>query len=304
MKLRTALFFLFLCAARNVQAGSRTSASYAVAADTADAAGRRTTSASYTQDASAGAVAGLATGTAPAAVAHSGYAAQLTEAGSLTLTAAPAEVGEGATTQLAMWQNLDDATLLAIPAASVAWSIGGGPLTGVSTGGVVTAGTVWQDTAATVRGVCLGQTLTLGLVVKNVSLDNFGTYAADGMDDAWQMQYFGANNPAAAPQADVSGTGQTNLFKYLAGLNPLDPNSRFTLSIRSVPGQPAQKQLIFAPRLTDRTYTVTSRPALSTGGYAPLANPSAPSDSGPQRTITDLGAGGAATFYRVEITKP
>ncbi len=304
MKLRTALFFLLLCAARNLHAGARTSASYAVAADTTDAAGRRTTSASYTQDASAGAVAGLATGTAPAAVAQSGYAAQLTEAGSITLTAAPAEVGEGATTQLAMWQVLDDASILAIPAASVAWSIAGGPLTGVSTGGVVTAGPVWQDTSATVQGVCLGQTLTLGLVVKNVSLDNFGTYAADGMDDAWQMQYFGANNPAAAPHADVSGTGQTNLFKYLAGLNPLDPNSRFTLSIRSVPGQPAQKQLIFAPRLTDRTYTVTSRPALSTGGYAPLANPSAPSDSGPQRTITDLGAGSAATFYRVEITKP
>ena len=296
--------FLLLFAAQNLHAGSRTSASYAVAADTADAAGRRTTSASYTQDASAGAVAGVATGIAPAATAQSGYAAQLTEAGSFTLTAAPAEVGEGSATQLAMWQILDDATALPIPAASVTWSIASGPLTGVSAGGVVTAGTVWQDTAATVQGVCLGQTCSLGLVVKNVSLDNFSTYSADGIDDAWQMQYFGANNPAAAPNADACGTGETNLFKYLAGLNPLDPNSRFTLTIRSVPGQPAQTQLIFAPRLTDRTYTVTSRPALSTGSYAPLANPSAPRDSGQQRTITDLGAGGAATFYRVEITKP
>ena len=44
--------------------------------------------------------------------------------------------------------------------------------------------------------------------------------------------------------------------------------------------------------------------ALTTGSYLPLTNPSAPSDAGQQRTITDLSATGAAKFYRVEITKP
>jgi len=50
------------------------------------------------------------------------------------------------------------------------------------------------------------------------------------------VQFFGQPpNLLAAPGVDVSGTGQTNLFKYAAGLDPLDPNSRFTLTIAPVP---------------------------------------------------------------------
>lgn len=56
----------------------------------------------------------------------------------------------------------------------------------------------------------------------------------DGIDDSWQVQYFGQPpNPLAAPNADADGTGQNNLFKFIAGLNPLD-GSRFTLSILPV----------------------------------------------------------------------
>ncbi len=103
---------------------------------------------------------------------------------------------------------------------------------------------------------------------------------------------------------DFDGTGQTNLFKHIAGLNPLDPNSRFTLTIRCVPGEPARKILIFAPRLTDRIYTVTAKPSLLTGSYTPLTNPSTASDNGQERTITDLNANDVVKFYRIEITKP
>jgi hypothetical protein len=110
-------------------------------------------------------------------------------------------------------------------------------------------------------------------------------------------------NANAGPNVDIAHTGQTNLFKYIAGLSPTDPNSRFTLSIAPVPGQPTQKKLTFSPRFADRTYTITSKPALPTGSYTPLTNPSAPSDNGQQRTITDLSATGTPKFYRVEITK-
>ena len=76
------------------------------------------------------------------------------------------------------------------------------------------------------------------------------------------------------------------------------------MSIAAVPGQPGQKKLIFSPRLTDRTYTVKAKASLLTGSYLPLTNPSAPTDNGQTRTITDLNASGAAKFYQVEITKP
>ena len=294
-----------LGAAAALHAGPRTSASYTVATDTADAGGQRATSAAYTSDGSLGGIAGLSTVAAPAETAKSGSIGQLYEVTGLTLTPATLNVNETATDQFAAWQLLDDATFLAVPAASVAWSVAGGPLTGINANGLATAGIVFQDTAATAQGIYLGQTGTLGLTVKNVNLDDFGAYAADGIDDAWQVQYFGAPpNANAGPNVDFDGTGQTNLFKYIAGLNPLDPASRFTLTVQSVPGQPGQRNVIFVPRLTGRTYTVTSRPALATGSYAPLTNPSAPSDAGPQRTVTDLSAGGATKFYRVEITKP
>ena len=301
MKTPRLILPLLFAAAAAASAGPRTSANYTILTDIADSGGTRTTSANYTNDGSAGAVVGLSTVASPAEVAKNGYIGQLYDVTGLTLNAASLNVNEGATDQLAAWQLLDDATLLAVPAASVAWSVVSGPLTGINSSGLATAGLVYQNTAATAQGSYLG---TLGLTVVNVNTDDFGAYAGDGIDDAWQVQYFGQPpNANAAPNADFDHTGQTNLFKYIAGLNPLD-GSRFTLTIAPVAGQPGQKALVFSPRLTDRTYTVTSRPALTTGSYVPLTNPSAPSDAGPQRTITDLSAGGAAKFYRVEITKP
>ena len=295
---------LAMLAAAAAHAGPRSSVNYTITAEAIDGGGSRATSANYTNDGSAGLIAGISTAASPAEIAKSGYIGQLYDVTGLSLSAVTPNLNEGATDQLAAWQALDDATFLAVPAASVAWSVASGPLTGISASGRATAGIVYQDTAATARGIYLGNTGTLALTVKNVNNDDLIGYAGDGIDDAWQVQYFGVPpNANAGPTADFDHTGQTNLFKYIAGLNPLD-GSRFTLSIAPVPGQPGQKKLIFTPRLTDRTYTVTARPTLTAGSYVPLTNPSAPSDAGQQRTITDLSAGGAAKFYRVEITKP
>ena len=286
-------------------ASPRTSANYTIATDNADAGGKRTTSASYSNDASVGPIAGISTVPAPAETAKSGYIGQLYEVSGLTLNAATSTLNEGVMLQLAAWQLLDDATFLAVPAASVAWSVAGGPLTSINANGLATAGVVYQNTAASVQGDYSGNTGSLSLTILDSIADNFGTYAGDSVGDDWQVQYFGLPpNASAGPNVDFGGSGQTNLFKYIAGLNPLDPNSRFTLKIQSVPGQPAQKKLIFTPRLPGRTYTVASRPGLTTDGYTPLTNPSAPADNGQERTITDLNASGALKFYRVEITKP
>ncbi len=302
MPTRAALFLALLTAA--AQAGPRTSASYTVPTDTADAGGKRTISASYTNDGSIGGIAGLSTVAAPAEIAKHGYIGQLYDVTGLTLTAASLNVNETATVQLGAWQALDDATFLAVPAANVAWSVASGPLTGISAGGLATAGIVFQDTAATAQGSYLGQTGTLGLTVKNVNLDDFGSYAGDGIDDAWQNQYFGLNNPLAAPTADPDGDAQKNAFEFTAGLIPNDPASRFTLTVQPVAGQPTQKKLVFSPLVAGRTYTVKAKASLLSGTYLPLTNPSAPTDNGPERTITDLSATGATKVYQVEITKP
>jgi nitrate reductase cytochrome c-type subunit len=51
----------------------------------------------------------------------------------------------------------------------------------------------------------------------------------DGLPDAWQIQYFGsANSAAAAPNATPAGDGVPNWMKYLLGLNPLVPGISVT----------------------------------------------------------------------------
>jgi hypothetical protein len=61
-------------------------------------------------------------------------------------------------------------------------------------------------------------------VLKASIADLTGDANSDGLPDAWQLQYFGANwasNPNAAPNAGAAGDGIPNWVKYTLGLNPL-----------------------------------------------------------------------------------
>jgi hypothetical protein len=73
-----------------------------------------------------------------------------------------------------------------------------------------------------------------------VTVANGGDSVGDGISDAWRAQYF-PNQPTnnvngtmtngeSCATCDADGTGQNNLFKYLAGLNPLDPTSVFRIT--------------------------------------------------------------------------
>jgi hypothetical protein len=292
-----------LLSATTVHAGPRASANYSIAAESADSGGGRATSGSYTNDASAGGITGISNVAAPAGTAKAGYVGQLYEVAALQLAATPTTVNETGTRQLGATLLLDDGSLIALPATAVTWSVASGPLGGISGDGLVTAATVYQDSAATARGDHGGTSGTLGLTVLDTLLDNFGTYAGDGLADNWQFQYFGLDNPLAAPQFDPDGDGQDNSFEFTAGLVPNDPLSRFTLSIAPVPGQAAWKQLVLHPIVAGRSYTVTASPDLSPGSWNPLAGASV-ADQGEQRIVTDLNAGGTKKFYKVEIVKP
>lgn len=304
MKIHLALFLALITAA--AQGDPRTSMDYSITTDITDAGGQRGASGIYTNDSSIGGVVGISTAPSHAVIAKIGYIGQLYDiTAGLALSAASLTVNETATDQITAGHLLDDSTLLAVPSTSVAWSITNGPLTSIDPSGLATAGMVYQNTAATVQGIYVGNVLSLGFTVLDSAPDNFGGYAGDGVGDGWQIQYFGpAPNPNAGPSVDFDGTGQTNLFKYVAGLNPLDPTSRFLLKIEPVPGQPNREKLVFSPRFDDRIYTLTFNSSLTGGSYQPLSNPSAPSDNGTERTITDLNATGATRFYRVEIAKP
>ena len=302
--MKTILTPVFLGALALCSAMAGTSTDYATNPQSIDAGGQRMTSANYTSDASLGGVAGISTVASPAETAKQGYIGQLYEVTGLALAATPATIDEGLTRQLAAQAALDDATFLALAPGDVAWSVLTGPLTGIDAAGVATAGLVYQNTPATARAIWGGSLADLGLTVLDVLPDNFGSYAGDGIDDSWQAQYFGLDNPDAAPAEDPDGDGQNNKFEFAAGLVPTDPLSRFLFRIEPVPGFPNKKNLVFSPRFVTRTYTVLTAPSLGTGiTWQPLAG-GIVQDNGNERTVTDPDATNAQEFYRIEITKP
>ncbi len=298
---------LLLCVggAASAMADTRTSANYSILTEVADAGGGRSSGGSYSNVGSVGGIAGISSVGAPAEVAKSGYVGQLFEVVGLTLSSPSAMVNELATIQLGASQLLDDATTIALSPGGVTWSVSSGPLTSINASGLATAAAVYQDTSATAQGISGGFTATINLTVKDIFPDNYGSYAGDGIDDSWQVQYFGLNNPNAAPGVDFSGTGQTNLFKFVAGLNPLDPTSRFLVQAQPVAGQPTQRKVVFSPLVSGRTYTVQFNLNIATGGGTWATLPGATFiDAGNVRTVTDPGATDPKRFYRVQISKP
>ncbi|HUJ09498.1 MAG TPA: fibronectin type III domain-containing protein [Verrucomicrobiae bacterium] len=74
-----------------------------------------------------------------------------------------------------------------------------------------------------------GTWLAYRLVSANLDLDSVG----DGIPDWWRQMYFGGNgtttNQISCAVCDADGTGQNNLFKYLAGLDPTNSTSVFRI---------------------------------------------------------------------------
>lgn len=237
-----------------------------------------------------------------------GFIGQLYDVVGLEVTATPTTLPEGTSRQLMARPVLDDGTTFALLAGDVNWSLVSGPLTAVSSAGLVSAGAVHADTAAMVRGSWLGFSDTLALQVLNTDPDNFGSYAGDGLEDGWQVQFFGLDNPAAASLLDPDGDGQNNRFEFLAGVTPTDPSSMFKWSVEAAPDLSGTKRLSFSPVLVDRIYTIRYTDSL---GSLPLQwstlNP-APSeviDTSGQRTVIDATSASAnRRFYRLELTKP
>lgn len=264
-----------------------------------DAGGRRTTSAQYVLDGSLGAWGGVAS--APGVAARPGFVGQLYEVQGLGLGASSTTVNEGGTRQLTARAILDDGSALVLAATSVSWTPSSGPIASITSGGLVTGSTVFQDTQASVRGSYQSKSSTLPLTVLNTIADNYGAYAGDGIDDAWQVQYFGVGNAAAGPAADPDGDGQNNQFEFMAGTAPTNAASQFRLSLGSVPGVAGSMRLSFGPCLTNRNFTVQSSTTLAPGSFAARWT-FTPSSTTTESVITDTNATDAARFYRVGIS--
>ena len=298
MKMKSTMMCLITCVWGGLQASAAT---YSVVPHTIDAGGAAASSGNYNHQGSLGGITGLSTVAAPVEMAKAGYIGQLYEVAGLRLAAAPTNVNEGATTQLSATQLLDDDTTLAVASASVNWSVAGGPLASIDANGEGMTKIVYEDTAAAAQGIYKGNTGHVSLIVLNVNFDDYGSYAGDGLDDDWQYQHFGLDNPDAGPLLDPDHDLQNNAFEFVAGLIPTNDTSRFLLAIE--PAGASQQHIVFSPRYGDRTYTVLYTTNLVTASWGPLASFSI-SDASTVRTVTDPLATDDKRFYNVEITKP
>ena len=269
-----------------------------------DGGGQRVTSSDYSMSGCLDGIGGISMAVSPSVTVRQGYIGQLYEVTTLVVTASHTTVSEGGNSQLIATATLDDGTILVVTGSNVNWEVARYPIAFIDADGMAICSSVYTDTTGIVSGYYLGTSNSLTLLVLDTSPDNFGIYANDGIPDCWQVQYFGTNNPEGVGNADADGSGQNNLFKYVAGLDPTNPASVFALKIASVPDQPSQKKLTYNPIAGGRTYTIESRTNLVSGGYEPLSSLSGPQTNVNEVTVTDQSAVQTLKFYRVRISLP
>ena len=218
------ILFLLCCAcAASIRADViRSSANYSITTETFDVAGAHATSMDYKSDSSADPIIDISTAS-PAETLKHGYIGQLYDIVALSVTAQTSTSLNETTSRQLFAAPLadDDTTLQTFDPSTVMWSIVSGPIASISTGGLATAGNVYQSTPAVVGATAQGASGQLNLTVLNTGNDDYEEYAGDYIYDWWQVQYFGQPpNGSAGPNANPDGDGLANLLEFAFGTNP------------------------------------------------------------------------------------
>lgn len=290
---------IFLLGGASLQAGS-TGGLYTITSDGLSAAGGRISAGPYQDDTSTGATGAESTSSENYDGA-SGQSSTLRDV--IGLIPGPLRIPENSLNQLGLFQALDDSTLLAVSSLGATWARISGPMA-LTSGGGATTEPVFANQNAQVQLTLLNSAVVSGsITIEDTIADNFGTYAADGIGDDWQVQFFGQDNPLAAPALDPDGDGQNNLFEFIAGLAPNSGVSRFRVELENVPGLPGQKRLAFQPANIGRTFTLLKSATLAPGSWLPVPGATISGNNGSLMLTDPLGTG-ARAFYQVRIDLP
>jgi hypothetical protein len=158
-----------------------------------------------------------------------------------------------------------------------------------------TAVPVGYFVAATATDSATGNSSEFSQDVTVTTMDSNG----DGIPDSWAMAHGFSVNAAIANQ-DTDGTGMTNLQKFYAGLDPLNPNS--FLRITSITRSGNDIQFAF-PSVTGRIYRAEWRNDLLTGSWQPLLDGIVGTGASIQ-LVDPQAAATARRFYRVRVLPP
>ena len=168
-------------------------------------------------------------------------------------------------------------------------------------GGIITYN---LDGAGRLTGASYGSGKSLGYTYDNagnLTLRQFtvgagGDSDGDGMDDAWELQYFG--NLSRNGTGDFDGDGATDLAEFLAGTLPNNPASVFKIiRVTSMPGVSASIEWTAVP---GKTYRVQYKNSPSVPVWSDL--PGDVTAAASTESKTDPGIGFLAQrLYRVKL---
>jgi len=124
----------------------------------------------------------------------------------------------------------------------------------------------------------------------------------DGIPDWWRLAYFGHALGQAADKSrgsdDADGDGASNLQEFLAGTDPLNSASVFTVTQVALAGADVR---VSCSTVAARTYQLQRRDSLD-GAAAWTNTGPATAGTGGVVALTDSGGAiNAARYYRVQV---
>ncbi len=118
----------------------------------------------------------------------------------------------------------------------------------------------------------------------------------NGISDAWEMYYFGAVNPNRTQSTDTDGNGMSDYDKFIAGLDPTNPASKFVFTGETVQlNGLVQLQWTVA---TNRQYQISASTNLSS--WVPVTG-WLQQTNGATMDCTVTNSSASRQFYRLQV---